>query len=357
MKPIVFLFIFFTSISFAESSNRYPQQPNYTIVSKELDNSISKKKAKITFHITANTKHNKQSVIFADNGKQKTAGLNNEYKFHHTSKAGKHIYEFFLSENFHEIRTDSVLIEGGYRYEIRINFKSSTQQINVRKPVIYLYPETTTDISVEVDVKGELTFTYPTYDHGWNVVADPAGKLNIDGESYRYLFWESNQNLRAEIVDTKYGFFVKQEELTSFLEEKLNAFGFTSEERTDFITYWVPLMSDKKNLYISFRINDQCSSFADLKIKPKPAHIARFYMLWSEIDGETEMLAKPVPQDIPKMEREGFTVLEWGGAEIENLLLEAELDEGKILHNDVGIDRGGPGDQIVYDQRAGSSNE
>lgn len=47
----------------------------------------------------------------------------------------------------------------------------------VRKPVIYLYPEETTEVSVLLDFNGELTTTYPAYDNGWRVVAEPDGTL------------------------------------------------------------------------------------------------------------------------------------------------------------------------------------
>ncbi|MCL2670869.1 MAG: hypothetical protein FWF10_02405, partial [Clostridiales bacterium] len=37
------------------------------------------------------------------------------------------------------------------------------------KPVIYLYPETPTEISVKLQYNGTLDCTYPAYDNGWNV--------------------------------------------------------------------------------------------------------------------------------------------------------------------------------------------
>ena len=37
------------------------------------------------------------------------------------------------------------------------------------KPVIYLYPDEKTDVSVKLDINGKFTCTYPSYDDGWNV--------------------------------------------------------------------------------------------------------------------------------------------------------------------------------------------
>ena len=48
---------------------------------------------------------------------------------------------------------------------------------STEKPVIYLYPETETEITVQLDYSGKLTCTYPTYDNGWTVTAAPDGKL------------------------------------------------------------------------------------------------------------------------------------------------------------------------------------
>ena len=60
------------------------------------------------------------------------------------------------------------------------------------KPVIYLYPEETLEVSVTLDYSGTLTCTYPAYHQGWRVIAQPDGTLtNVsDGKPYSYLFWE-----------------------------------------------------------------------------------------------------------------------------------------------------------------------
>ena len=54
------------------------------------------------------------------------------------------------------------------------------------KPVIYLYPETEQEIEVELDYAGELTCTYPEYQDGWHIVAQPDGTLvdNVTGKEY-----------------------------------------------------------------------------------------------------------------------------------------------------------------------------
>ena len=53
------------------------------------------------------------------------------------------------------------------------------------KPVIYLYPEEETQVTVKLDYAGELTCTYPAYDDGWAVTAQPDGTLtDAAGQTY-----------------------------------------------------------------------------------------------------------------------------------------------------------------------------
>ena len=53
------------------------------------------------------------------------------------------------------------------------------------KPVIYLYPEQETMVSVSLDYAGTLTATYPAYENGWRVTAEPDGTLHDEnGNEY-----------------------------------------------------------------------------------------------------------------------------------------------------------------------------
>ena len=179
-----------------------------------------------------------------------------------------------------------------------------------RKPVIYLYPEETTDISVELDYDGKLTVTYPAYNEGWKVTAEPDGTLtnNADGREYSYLFWEGEGYGEMDFSE---GFVVKGEDTVSFLQDKLSAMGMTPKEYNEFIVYWLPYMQDNAYNLISFQWENYEES-AKLNITPEPDHILRVFMAFKAID-------KPVvvpEQKLPVLEREGFTVVEWGGTEV-----------------------------------------
>lgn len=68
------------------------------------------------------------------------------------------------------------------------------------KPVIYLYPEEETEVSVQVNFTegGELTCTYPEYGNGWEVTALPDGTIyDKDGNEYYCLYWEGEGSAKA----------------------------------------------------------------------------------------------------------------------------------------------------------------
>ena len=180
------------------------------------------------------------------------------------------------------------------------------------KPVIYLYPEKKSDISVKLDLKnGQLGTTYPEYDNGWNVTAYPDGTLvnKADGGKYEYLFWDSvNDNT---VYDMSEGFVVKGEDTEKFLRETLDKIGLNEKERNEFIVYWLPLMEHNKYNLISFQTKAYTDT-AELDITPEPDSLLRVFIAYKPID-------KPVdiePQSFDTFTRSGFTAVEWGGTEI-----------------------------------------
>ncbi|MEG0942473.1 MAG: hypothetical protein RSD74_00715 [Angelakisella sp.] len=177
------------------------------------------------------------------------------------------------------------------------------------KPVIYLYPEKQTDVTVKLDFKGELWYTYPTLkDGGWNVTAYPDGRLvnKSDGTEHYYLFWDGNSNTMWQQDE---GFCVAGKDTEAFLKQKLPLMGLTPREYNDFITFWVPrLISNPYNL-ITFA-GAQYEELAPLTISPAPDSILRVHMVYKPLK---EYRAIP-EQTLTSFTRKGFTVVEWGGS-------------------------------------------
>jgi len=186
----------------------------------------------------------------------------------------------------------------------------STEPILAKKPVIYLYPEKTTEISVKLDLQGELTYTYPSYQDGWRVIANPDGSLfnKSDNKVYSYLFWEG---LSAANYDMSKGFVVKGEDTTEFLEEKLSYLGLTNKEYNDFIVYWAPDMSENNYNLITFQ-GDAYTDDARLTITPEPDSTLRVFMVYQPL---VEYMDIP-EQKLEQWGRTGYSLVEWGGAMI-----------------------------------------
>lgn len=177
------------------------------------------------------------------------------------------------------------------------------------KPVIYLYPEEETEVSVRLTLDGKLTCTYPAYGNGWTVTAQPDGTLtDAQGQTYNYLYWEGESNAQ---YDLSKGFCVKGEDTAAFLEDALAKLGLTRREANEFIVYWLPLMEQNPYNIISFQ-TDAYTNAAQLEIDPAPDTLIRVFMAWRAADIKVEL----PEQELTAPQRTGFTVVEWGGTEI-----------------------------------------
>lgn len=252
---------------------------------------------------------------YSIDGKEFKHTLDNKLSFAIPLTYGKHKFQFYChneSTDYEEIYTGDLESEALNHYYYSVTLVEAGEMIMVDKPVIYCYPLEKIDISIKLKVNGNLTFTYPEYKDSWNFTADETGKIELNGQSYNYLFWESSYRMAASLEQTKNGFCVAREDVLSFLEEKLTLIGFTSIEKADFITYWGPRMIQHKFATVRFMENEACNEFAELEISPKPDHVNRFYMFWSPSNSEIEL----IPQALTPINREGFTILEWGGQEL-----------------------------------------
>ena len=194
-----------------------------------------------------------------------------------------------------------------------IVFVYTSSQSTISKPIIYIYPQEETEVSVKVGYPENLTCTYPKYENGWEVTAYPDGSLKDvkTGRNLYALYWEGIRN-KEENIDE--GFVVKGENVASFLEEKLEILGLNEREAEEFIVYWLPILEKNEYNFIRFYEKEEIDEMMPLDINPEPETIIRVLMGWKKLDTTIDI----EEQKLKKAERTGYTVVEWGGTEIED---------------------------------------
>ena len=210
-----------------------------------------------------------------------------------------HVVPLYTKEEFKNIK--------------KYNTPYDPYEMTVDKPIIYLYPEVETDISIELSHPDKLISSYPLYHgRGWKVRALPNGNL-IDLETGRELYalyYESEDVVNYKVENE--GFVVEKENIITFLEEKLAILGLNQKEAEEFIIYWLPRLQENNYNYIRFASMDEINKNMELKIEPVPDTMIRVIMVYKGLDEKIDV----IPQKLKLQERNGYTVVEWGGVEI-----------------------------------------
>lgn len=242
-------------------------------------------------------------------------GPDESYRAIATIPLGAYLFEYGYQEgNDYWLCTE---YEGQYGWIRMYEADNTTMtiyfEVAAAKPVIYLYPEAETDVHIELELtESELSTTYPKYQDGWDVTAYPDGTLvnHADGSKHKYLFWDA-KNCRTRFDFSK-GFCVAGSDTESFLKDKLSYMGLTEQEMNEFIVYWLPLMEHNAYNLITFQ-SDAYTNSAKLDITPTPDSLCRIFMAYVPLEEAVEI----EPQQLEGFERKGFTVVEWGGAVIQ----------------------------------------
>ncbi|MFA6306601.1 MAG: hypothetical protein WCV70_02120 [Patescibacteria group bacterium] len=175
------------------------------------------------------------------------------------------------------------------------------------KPVIYLYPETKTEIKVQVGA--EVRISEPNYGVGWKVAAYPDGKIiNSDGAVYENLYWEGKG--RGYYPRITEGRIVKQADIEAELRSDLAALGLNEKESADFMDFWLPLMPNTSYIRLTWLDTAEMNNLAPLAISPWPDTVKRVFL---DFAGQNTAATDLAPQQLQGFERIGFTVVEWGG--------------------------------------------
>ncbi len=224
----------------------------------------------------------------------------------YTIEAHKNDYAYHIEHNIEIKKGDIKALE-------TFHLTEPIMEVDL-KPVIYLYPEKELDITVELDYDGILTHSYPAYPKGgWKVTASPDGTLiNHTGQEFYALFWEGKPTQK---ITPKEGFVIPGELTVAFLEESLATLGLNRREANEFIMFWMPQMENNAYNFISFE-GSEYAERASLKITPTPETIIRVMMHTKPLEHRIDIPLQDL--NVLKMERKGFTVVEWGGSLLSN---------------------------------------
>jgi hypothetical protein len=131
---------------------------------------------------------------------------------------------------------------------------------------------------------------------------------DADGQTYNYLYWEGVADMA---YDFSQGFCVAGSDTAAFLEDALAQLGLTRREANEFIVYWLPQMEGNPYNLIAFQ-TDAYTDHAGLTISPEPDTLIRVFMAWKGLEAPVDIPA----QTLTAVDRNGFTVVEWGGTKI-----------------------------------------
>lgn len=174
------------------------------------------------------------------------------------------------------------------------------------KPVIYLYPAETTEVSVKVGA--DITQSEPAYNSGWQVTASPLGKLTTsDGSLFDYLFWEGFG--KGEYPQITTGTVVAASDAVQKIKTDLSTIGLNSKEIADFVEFWGPKLPTSGSVRLTWLTNDEMNKLAPLSVSPKPDSVIRVFLDFASVNGGAAI----TPQTLPTYARNGFTLVEWGG--------------------------------------------
>ena len=115
-----------------------------------------------------------------------------------------------------------------------------------------------------------------------------------------------------EVLEACDYYFEKTGRRISFEYALVGGVNDNEREAEEFIVYWLPLMEKNKYNYIRFETIDEINENLKLEIIPEPETLIRINM-------EFKGLSKPIDveeQKLEKVERKGYTVVEWGGTKL-----------------------------------------
>ena len=203
------------------------------------------------------------------------------------------------------IKVDKNITEVNAYY--KITKKIECENDIAYKPIIYIYPKEEIDLTIKFETTDNLLYTYPKYENEWNVHVTPDGNIKDykTNKNYYALYWEAIDNTN---IDMTKGFVVSGKDTIKFLEEKLSYLGLNEREINEFIIYWIDKIDNEYN-YIYFRTTEEMNKTMPLQFSKNPDTLIRIMMDIKPLKEKINV----TEQQLKKVERKGYTIVEWGG--------------------------------------------
>jgi len=194
------------------------------------------------------------------------------------------------------------------------NLSNQCKYVSGVSPMIYLYPEKTTSLSVGFtdSLVAGLPVVLPNFSENttWNLIAKTNGKISIKNTNYDYLYYKFSG---IKFSKPKTGYIVKNTNVLNFIKEDFSTkLGLNAKETIDLVEDASKALKDvnKKSSYyqISLVERNEIDQLLPQTISPKPDQWVRNIIYIKALETPVE-IDEPI---INSVERAGFTVIENG---------------------------------------------
>ncbi|MEX1001369.1 MAG: hypothetical protein WDZ35_04575 [Crocinitomicaceae bacterium] len=320
-KILLLLFLGLITASFSQERETYPIMKNYYVSSDELDENIPEGYFVVEGDVKMFSSASPLDQVQVASAAEDVETYTDSSGFFQLELKDSIQDLFFFKEGWNEYVIEDYHFRSQHRIKLTVYLGRSMEKQIMRKPLLYLYADEPTKTTIQLKTDAAFTFTYPAYEpeKGWEVTATPSGAIECNNKQYPYLFWEAETKGLSFFMkrDKIPGAVVASEDLIPFFENNLSAMGLNDKESADFITYWVPLLSDHPHVLIQFLNTEQYGDkIAEIEMNPAPESVQRIFMFASAVDNPTAWM-NIEPQYFDGFNRSGLTLVEWGGAIID----------------------------------------
>lgn len=173
---------------------------------------------------------------------------------------------------------------------------------------LYLYPTKPTNVSVKVNNAKVLTSNVPYGANGFEVLANPNGKLvQSDGSVVGRIDYDyATSNVPAPTR----GYVVAKDNLSTTLWRYAVNLGLNNSETQDFVQFWLAKLPESPYYFMGHYSDDVVKQKLDLAITPKPDTLVQSIMYFKPLAAP---VAAEAPQFAPILPRTGFVAVDFSG--------------------------------------------